>query len=816
MVAQAQETKKIDTWKERFRKRVERIFEQRWVNVGLRTKMGLIVEVGLIGLMLIFLVLAVNTARQTTQRILNERVMLARLSAATVDSTLNHIRSVLLIVSGRNSLRDPAASPMDRQDVLQAAFDQILLGDHSIYLLDEVGAPLTVVGDNTPGLLAEELPGLLDFSDQQGATKRVHLALLPGDEPWVMMAAPIQDFSGNLTGWLAVAFNLQDDQIASFRNAIELGKTGTLDLIDAQGRVLVSSQTERTVDYGLTEDVFSRLFVSGKPGVETCLGCGASDSAGASGEVIAFAPLTQAPWGVIFRQQADELMAPANRLLMQTLVLGVITVIGALALVWVTTNSVIRPVQVLTDSALRIAGGDLATPLEISSAGWFSVRHRRRDEIGALADSFEAMRKQLKRSMDETQALNRELDIRVQDRTEALSRRNEQLSILNAVAMTVNQSLRLEDILEQSLEAVLKLTVVDVGAVFLQQEIQGALKLMAYRGLSEDAANLVAEMGMLDSSCGGVLERGQVVVVPDISRFRGRRARSLQNENLFTLVHVPLTAKGSVLGSMCVGTHVVREFSDEEQKLLTAIGSQIAVAIENARLYSEVQHKERLRGELFKKAINAQEEERKRIARELHDETSQSLTALLYATEEGLEMKSLKEVRKRLEGMRELTQRTLDGVHKVIFDLRPSMLDHLGLMPAVRWLAKSRLESRGVRVTIDDAGGERRLPPEVETALFRVMQEAIVNIARHSAARNVHIVYAVKNEQVFIGVEDDGIGFDLSDLTLLLDSPRGLGLVGMRERLELLGGEVEIRTFPGSGTSLLITAPLVGGHDDAG
>jgi len=90
----------------------------------------------------------------------------------------------------------------------------------------------------------------------------------------------------------------------------------------------------------------------------------------------------------------------------------VITVVGALALVWITTNSVIRPVQVLTDSALRMAGGDLATPLEISSAGWFSVRRRRRDEIGALADSFEAMRKQLKRSMDETQALNRELDHR--------------------------------------------------------------------------------------------------------------------------------------------------------------------------------------------------------------------------------------------------------------------------------------------------------------------------------------------------------------------------------------------------------------------
>jgi signal transduction histidine kinase len=816
MVSQVQEAKLAVNWKGRLRRRLERIFEQRWVNVGLRAKMGLIVEIGLVGLMLIFLVLAINTARQTTQRILTERVMLARLSAATVDSTLQHTRSMLLILAGRNSLRDPEASPADRREVLQAASDQILLGENSIYLFDAQGEPLVTVGDRQPDLSGGRLVEALASPGQASSLKGVQLVLLPGIDSWVLMAAPVKDFSGNLSGWLAVALNLQDEQIVSFRSAIELGRTGTLDLVDAKGRILVSSHPVRAADYGLAEDVLGRLFVAGKPGIETCLGCSAADSSEASGEVIAFAPLTQAPWGVVFRQQADELMAPANRLLMQTLVLGVVTVIGALALVWVTTNSVIRPVQVLTDSALRMAGGDLTTPLEISSGGWFSAssdltgRRARRDEIGTLANSFEAMRKQLKRSLDETQALNRDLDRHVQERTEALSRRNEQLSILNAVAMTVNQSLRLEDILERSLEEVLKLTVVDVGAVFLRQDLQGSLKLMAYQGLSEEAARLVAEMGMLDSSCGGVVERGQIVIVPDISLFHGRRARSLQNENLCTLVHVPLMAKGFVLGSMCVGTHVLWDFSDEEQELLTAIGSQIAVAIENARLYAEVQQKERLRGELFKKAINAQEEERKRIARELHDETSQSLTALLYATEEGLEMNRLKEVRKRLEGMHDLTQHTLDGVHKIIFDLRPSMLDHLGLMPAVRWLSKSRLEARGVRVTMTELGDLRRLPPEMETALFRVMQEAIVNIARHAAARNVRITYSLIGDEVRILVEDDGIGFDLRDLVLAPDSPRGLGLIGMQERLELLGGEIEIRTIPGSGTQVLISVPLVG------
>ena len=141
-------------------------------------------------------------------------------------------------------------------------------------------------------------------------------------------------------------------------------------------------------------------------------------------------------------------------------------------------------------------------------------------------------------------------------------------------------------------------------------------------------------------------------------------------------------------------------FSEEEQDLLTAIGNQIAVAIENARLYAEVQQKEHIRGELFKKAINAQEEERKRIARELHDETSQNLTALLFLVEEVLEMDDLDDAQARLGKMQSLVKVTLDGVHKIIFDLRPSMLDHLGLVPALRWYAESRLFPKDVRVRI--------------------------------------------------------------------------------------------------------------------
>jgi signal transduction histidine kinase/HAMP domain-containing protein len=929
-------------WKERLRRFTGSSLEKRWLNVGLRAKMGLIVEVGVIGLVTVFLFLGVSAARQTTQQILNERMMLARLSAANLDAAFRHVRSVLELSAGSDAFRLPGMAQAERRALMRMAHQRMADLIQGVYWLDAQGKVLasTATKDRLQAIPLEGLGAQASHPPQ--------LVLSPAGVPLAVIRSPILSEAGEAQGWLAATMDLSSAGFAPFHNAIDLGKTGSMDLIDAQGRVLISSRRDRPMNAAAPQDL-QKLFRAGEPMVETCLGCSVGETPESSEEVAAIAPLTQAPWGVVVRQKASELMAPVNRLLIQTLTFGLVSVLGAMALVWVTTSSVIKPVQMLKESVERIKAGDLSTPLEELFTGWFTLRRRRQDEIGALAESFETMRQQLQRSIEEINALNRELDQRVQERTrdalaaqmqaqaarddlraiidalddelivvrtsdlrielanraamnysgsveeilgqtcyqgcrraspcdpgindcpiprvletgetvrvthvldgrnghepvyreitasplrdvqgaitrvvelsrdvseerkikESLIRRNQQLSILNAVAATVNQSLKLEEILERALDAVLNLTQVDVGAVFLIEEQDGQMRLASYRGLSEEAARVAATTGLLDSSCGGVIEHGRVVVVPDIARFHGRRARSLQRENLNTLVHVPLTAKGCVLGSMCVGTRQDREFAEDDQELLQAIGSQIAVAIENARLYEEGQIKERMRSKLFKKAINAQEEERRRIARELHDETSQSLTALLFAAEEACEMRNLKEVRHRLEGMRDLLQHTLDGVHKLIFDLRPSMLDHLGLVPAIRWLAKSRLEPKGVRLHFEERGGSRRLAPEVETAIFRVIQEAVSNISRHAAARNVLITYEMSGENVLVCVEDDGVGFDPLELNPSPDSLRGLGLLGMQERLELLGGDLEIHSSPGSGTRLNIRMPVGNGR----
>jgi signal transduction histidine kinase len=225
------------------------------------------------------------------------------------------------------------------------------------------------------------------------------------------------------------------------------------------------------------------------------------------------------------------------------------------------------------------------------------------------------------------------------------------------------------------------------------------------------------------------------------------------------------------------------------------------------RLNRELRARDEARGRLLRKVIGAQEEERKRIARELHDQTCQSLAALGMRAEAALRVGSSLAQREGLTEARALAQRMLDEVHRVIFDLRPAVLDDLGLVPAIRWLGDRHLRPQGIGVRCEFSGLDARLPAETETALFRAVQEAVVNVARHARAQNVLIQASRQGEAVEIEIEDDGQGFDASALAAADPSGRGLGLLGIRERLDLLGGTAEIDSAPGLGARILLRAP---------
>lgn len=223
------------------------------------------------------------------------------------------------------------------------------------------------------------------------------------------------------------------------------------------------------------------------------------------------------------------------------------------------------------------------------------------------------------------------------------------------------------------------------------------------------------------------------------------------------------------------------------------------------RLDEAQQQRERLR-QLSAQAMRAQEEERKRVARELHDDTAQALTALLVklrALERGVRDEGQ---RRELEELRGLVAHTLEGVRRLAVDLRPSTLDDLGLPAATMAYAQQFARIWGLPVHLRVDRLEGRLAPDVELALYRVLQEALANVAKHAGASQAWVSLRRGRSDLALKVRDDGRGFDVA--AVLRERERGLGLFGMQERMALVGGSLSVRSRPGAGTEVVARVPL--------
>ncbi|MEE8346758.1 MAG: ATP-binding protein [Dehalococcoidia bacterium] len=236
------------------------------------------------------------------------------------------------------------------------------------------------------------------------------------------------------------------------------------------------------------------------------------------------------------------------------------------------------------------------------------------------------------------------------------------------------------------------------------------------------------------------------------------------------------------------------------------------------QLEARVRERTREVQSLLGKVISAQEEERMRIARELHDESAQNLVALLAGvqTAEAALPSSPEKAQQTLASLRPLAKRALEEMRKSILDLRPSALDDLGLAPAIRWYAESRLNPLDIALHWETTGEPEQLPEPTSIAIFRITQEAITNVVKHAQASQVWIRLHFTDSTVAIEVTDDGRGFDYEKLRPSVTDTRGLGILGMKERASLMGGTVEIDSTPGAGTTVRIVVPLHQGGGDIG
>jgi signal transduction histidine kinase len=392
--------------------------------------------------------------------------------------------------------------------------------------------------------------------------------------------------------------------------------------------------------------------------------------------------------------------------------------------------------------------------------------------------------------------------------------REDVLIALSRVSAAISGLWDLEAILKVGLNSVLEIMHGVIGGVMLLDEQTKTLSYFVHYGLSAKYAEEM-RMRLGEGIAGKVAQNGRAILLEDISLEPSAAHLDLiKTEGLKAFLSVPLRAKDKILGVMNVASTMERHFTKDDMYLLGSIGDQLGIAIEQAKLYKRLDDARKRYQTLLRQMITIQEEERKRIARELHDETSQQLTALalnLQALTEMMEMGNVKdtEIKAMLKRTHNIAVQAHAEVARLIRELRPTLLDTLGLPAAIRNLAETNLVSKGINVTTEFKGMEQRLSAETELTLFRVAQEAMSNIVRHSEAKKAIIRLECNKNECILHIEDDGKGFNVSEITRIEKDGRGAGLFGVRERVAAVGGEAYVESQPGKGAKAIAKVPVI-------
>jgi PAS domain S-box-containing protein len=359
----------------------------------------------------------------------------------------------------------------------------------------------------------------------------------------------------------------------------------------------------------------------------------------------------------------------------------------------------------------------------------------------------------------------------------------------------------------------------DLGAIYLYDNEEQALRPAACRGIDNEAFMRIRfQPG--EAMAGKVFQLGQAMLTQGAEEtLRVRGPMAADNARFFALacggrvvqsqVGAPLRAPaGEIIGTIILGS-TYRSHTREDQSLLEAVAAQAGIAIHNARLFEQVRAGRERHRALSRRMVELQEAERREVGRELHDEVGQLLTGLNLT----LEMCARGPAEERAAGLgqaQELVRELMAKVRKLSLHLRPAMLDDLGLLPTLLWHFERFTAQTRVKVNFAHSGLDRRFPPALETAAYRIVQESLTNVARHAHVDQVTVQLRADAENLSVKVEDRGAGFVPS---VVLAAGATSGIAGMRERALLLGGQFTADSAPGAGTRLATLLPLQGWID---
>lgn len=473
------------------------------------------------------------------------------------------------------------------------------------------------------------------------------------------------------------------------------------------------------------------------------------------------------------------MQAGSRSVVFVTIVAAVISVLLTFVLMLMLT----RPLLELRSVAQQVTDGDFSSRATV----WAH------DEIGDVA-----------------QAVNMMIDRLVLGQ-ERLSRSNRRLEAINLVVMATSRELELPDVLDASLKTTLDVMGLKRGWILLRDPGDpgnSQFRLASQVGLAEDVRDrLESAQGELCACQRALLsgELGHTAAIQSCRRLRKLRGPGDSEEAHIT---IPLDVREQRYGIINLVCPKDRAPSADDIELLSAIGAHLSEIVTNAQLHASLVEKETVRQALLEALVRAQEDERARLARELHDGAGQTLTSLLVR---------LKLLEKQIEddssrnAVSELCQtvsETVEQIRGVSYWLRPSALAEFGLEVALRSLVQEMSEGAGLTAEcILELGGERRLPFEIESNLYRIAQESLTNVVRHARANQVRVELVGLPYAVCLRVEDDGIGFDAEDIPNGSERPR-LGLIGMQERAEMLDGSLIVHSAPDAGTSVEVRIPI--------
>ncbi len=481
--------------------------------------------------------------------------------------------------------------------------------------------------------------------------------------------------------------------------------------------------------------------------------------------LISYNPLANAitdrnRWVVISEQSWADIMKPSlpyRQLLLVLLALGVIVPVLVTAY---GVRHITGPIQKLIRASEHVTAGEFKHRIEVKTG----------DEIETLADQFNLMSAKLDDSYSS-------LEKKVADRTR-------ELAIMNSIISVASQSLDIQEILEDALNKTVEQMGFDAGAAFAFESVPPSTLLIAHRGFEPAIANdLVSSYAI--SSQGNSAEPPQVTLYEIAAPQDEKQALPLAQSGFHLLVSVPLFTKGHTLGLFLLGKREPGRLSPEELSLLSSIGQQIGVAMENARLYEQAEQA----------AIVA---ERHRLAREFHDAVTQTLFSanLIADVIPRIWKRNPDEGMQNLEELRLLTRGALAEMRTLLLEMRPESLERSDIKSLLTQRADAFIGRARVPVSLV-IQGDCELTHEVKIVFYRVAQEALNNIAKHSGARQVDVRLERQPGQMNLFIKDDGLGFDPDSIT-----PEHLGIAIMRERANSIGASLKIESQLGQGTTV--------------